>query len=616
MHGETSLLDKNYALGWGWLQVVGRRKPAISPSQAAARLAVLAPAIFRATPPRDWRVEDREAYFRSALRTAPAASGLSALRRGYRQALLVLMAIVVLVLAIACANLANLLLARSAAREHEFAIRTALGCGKMRLIRQMLTESLLLACAGTLLGVLAAQLSTRLLVRFLDIYLDLTLDGRVLAFTIGIAILTGALAGMAPAWRCTRVQPQSAMQAKGHSVIEGSGFGFGKALVMLQVALSALLVVGAGLMVSTFWKLESLDAGFEADHVLLATVDLSNGRYTPEHRHVLYGRMLDELRAVPGVGSASTSNIEPLCGCSSTADVVIGGYTTRSREDSLVLFNKVGDHYFETLGTPILAGRDFSSHDTAISPKVAIVNKSMARKYFGASNPLGHYLRIQEGQDVGDPYEIIGIVEDAKYGTLREEMAPTVYLTRNQESAPLRVVYFEVRAAGGPPEALIRSARAAIAGVDPSASFAFRTLASRIDGLLERERLLATLSGVFGALALLLAAIGLYGLMSYNVARRRNEIGIRMALGAEQSRVLKMVMGEVGVLIAAGLALGLGVAMVLTRFVASFLYGVKPDDPLTFFLAATVLAGVGAGAAYLPARRASRLDPTEALRDE
>ncbi len=616
VHGEQSLLNKNYALGWGWLQVVGRRKPGISTSQATARLGTLAPAIFGATPPQDWRVEDREAYFRNALKTEPAANGLSYLRRQYRHSLLVLMGIVGVVLLIACCNLTNLLLARSSAREREIAIRTALGSGRGRLVRQMLTESVLLAGGGAVLGVVVAKLSTRLLVGFLDIHLDLTLDGRVLAFTAGIAILTGVLVGLMPAWRGTRVQPQFAMKAQGHGVIQGSKFRLGKALVTLQVALSVLLVVGAGLMLSTFWNLASLDAGFQPDQVLLVAVDLRNGSDAPEHRRLVYHRILDELRAIPGVRSASTSNITPMCGCKGTLDVVIEGYTIRAREDVTVLFNKVGDHYFETLGTSIIAGRDFNSNDTVASPKVAVVNQNMARKFFGASNPLGRYLRIQEGNTIGDPYEIVGIVGDAKYGTLRDETAPTLYLTRNQELRPLSAVHFEVRAAAGPPEALIGSLRAAIGHVDRTASFEFTTLAARIDKFIERERLLATLSGVFGALALILAMIGLYGVMSYNVAKRRNEIGIRMALGAEQARVLRMIMGEGAVLIAAGLTLGLGVAMISTRFVASLLYGTKPNDPLTFSVAAAVSAGVGMTAAYLPARRASRLDPTVALRDE
>jgi predicted lysophospholipase L1 biosynthesis ABC-type transport system permease subunit len=263
-----------------------------------------------------------------------------------------------------------------------------------------------------------------------------------------------------------------------------------------------------------------------------------------------------------------------------------------------------------------VAGRDFDSHDTPVSVKVAIVNRSMARKYFGAANPVGRRVSIQEEADVVDSYEIAGMVEDAKYGTLREQMAPTLYLTRNQDLAPGSPAYFELRAAGGPPGELVTQVKSVVGNLDRETSLEFTTLAARIGRSLSRERLLAALSGIFGAFALLLATIGLYGVMSYNVARRRSEIAIRLALGAEPARVLAMVMGEVGVLIAAGLGLGLGVALVTTRFVSSFLYGVRPNDPATLSTVAAVLAGVGAIAGYLPARRASRLDPMVNLREE
>ncbi|MGH9667138.1 MAG: FtsX-like permease family protein, partial [Bryobacteraceae bacterium] len=304
-------------------------------------------------------------------------------------------------------------------------------------------------------------------------------------------------------------------------------------------------------------------------------------------------------------------------------ELLMEGYTPKSRRDATVSVNAVSDRYFETLGTPLLAGRDFNTHDTAASPQVAIVSQSMAQKYFGPMNPLGCYYRTRKGDKLSGPVEIVGVVKDAKYGSLRDEVSPFTFIPWSQAEAPGPgqagtpgpLTSFALRA-NGAPTALIASVKSAIGAVNPRVSMQFTTLADKVDESLERERLLAALSGFFGALALLLAMIGLYGVMSYNVARRRNEIGIRMALGAEQARVLRMVLGEIALLIGIGLAAGLGIALATTRFVANFLYGLTPNDPLTLFLAAAVLAGVAFAAGYFPARRASRLDPMTALREE
>jgi predicted permease len=618
IRGENSSLDQRSS--W-WIRVIGRPKPGISASQATARLKTLAPEIMKATQPKNWRPDDAAKYLKRTFGTLPAANGLSNLRRQYQQALMVLMAIVGVVLLIACANVANLLLARSAGRQREIAIRMALGSGRARLIRQLLTESLVLSLSGALLGVLFAQWGARLLVGFLSagrskVFLDLSIDGRVLAFTMGVAVLTGLLFGLAPAWRGTRVNPQSAMKANARGVIEGSRFGLGKALVVVQVALSLVLVVGAGLMLTTFFKLETLNSGFEREHILLVDVDLRNGNYPPERRRAVYQEMLDRLRALPGVRSASESNLTPISGSSWNDDLQIEGYASKGREDTLVYFNRVSDRFFETLGTDLVAGRDFNSHDTPESPQVAIVNQTMANKFFAGRSPVGKRYRTDEGNKLSDPVEIIGVVKDAKYRSLREEILPTAYVAANQEAKPFTSTMFEMRVAAGAPTSLVSGAKAAIAGVNRDVSLQFKSLAVQVDESLARERLLATLSGFFGGLALVLAMIGLYGVMSYNVARRRNEIGIRMALGAEQSRVLRMVLREVAILIGVGLVIGMGVAIGTTRFVQSFLYGVKANDPWTLSLAAVVLALVASLAGFLPARRASRLDPMTALRDE
>jgi putative ABC transport system permease protein len=616
VRGEFSSLDQRSS--W-WLRVIARPKPGVSAGQSEARLKTLAPLVFEATLPPHWKAEDQQEYRKRSFETLPAANGFSNIRRQYQQALMVLMVIVGVVLLIACANVANLLLARSAARQKEIAIRMALGSGRGRLMRQLLTESIVLSLAGAMLGILFAQWGARLLVGFLSlgenkVFLDLSVDLRVLAFTAGVAILTALIFGLAPAWRGTAVNPQSAMKANARGVIEGSRFGIGKALVVAQVALSLVLVVGGGLMLSTFFRLETLDAGFDREHVLLVRVDLRNGNYEKEKRGAAMREMLVHLRALPGVQSASVSNMTPVSGSFWNDNLEIEGYTSKGRNDTLVYFNEVSDGYFETMRTERVAGRDFNSHDTPESPKVAIVNQTMARKYFAGQNPIGKRYRAEEGNKMGPWTEIVGMVKDSKYGSLREEILPTAFVAANQDMTPMWY-QFELRAAGLP-SALISGTKSAIADVNREVSLQFKTLALQVDESLARERLLATLSGFFGALALALAMIGLYGVMSYNIARRRNEIGIRMALGAQQSRVLRMVLREVAILIGIGLAIGLSAAIGVTRFIASFLYGTKANDPWTLCVAAGVLTLVASLAGFLPARSASRLDPMKALREE
>jgi putative ABC transport system permease protein len=605
----------------GPFRVIGRPKPGISQSQVQARLATLAPQVFEATVPQGSNPEERESYRRLTFDTQMAAHGLSYIRKEYRQPLIVLMVIVGVVLLIACANVANLLLARGAARQREIAIRMALGSGRGRLMRQLLTESLVLSLTGAALGILFAQWGTRLLVGLLSsgwnkVYLDLSIDSRVLAVATGMAVLTGLLFGLTPAWRGTRVDPQSAMKANTRGVIEGGKFGLGKALVVVQVALSLVLVVGAGLLLATFFRLETLDPGFERQHVLLVDVDLRNGHYPSMRRAAVFEEMLEHLRALPGVRSASASVATPIDNSLSARHLQIEGYTPKGNEDTLVYSNNVSDRFFETLGTDLIAGRDFNAYDTPGSPKVAIVNQALATKFFAGQNPIGKRYRQEGGNKLGDLVEIVGVVKDAKYVALREDIRPTVYLAAGQDAMPDQSTTFELRVASGTPTRVISAVKSSIAEVNPDVSFQFKTLALQVDESLAREQLLATLSGFFGGLALVLAMIGLYGVMSYNVTRRRNEIGIRMALGAEPTRVLRMVMGEVALLIGIGLTAGLGMALATTRLLASFLYALTPNDPLTLSLAVALLAGAAGLAGYLQARRAARLAPLIALREE
>ncbi|HEV3202266.1 MAG TPA: ABC transporter permease [Bryobacteraceae bacterium] len=603
-----------------WLRVVGRPKTGLGPGQVTARLKTLSPDIFGATVPPGWRADDQASYRKRTFITLPAANGLSYLRTQYRPALITLLVVVAVVLLIACANVANLLLARAAARQREIAIRLALGLSRARLIRQLLTESLLLALAGAVLGMLFAQWGSRLLVGYLSssnnlVYLDLSVNGHVLGFTIAVAATTGLLFGLAPAWRGTRVEPQAAMKENGRGVVEGSTrFGLGKVLVMVQVALSLLLLVGAGLLLGTFRRLETLDPGFEPSHVLIVSLDLRNAHYPTERLLDARQEMLERLRAIPGVRSASSSNNTPISGSSWNDSIQVEGYTAKSQTDSLVWMYQVSPRYFETLGTPLIAGRDFDSRDKLGAPKVAIVSRNMAKKFFGATNPVGKTYRDTYPK-LGPPVEIIGVVGDTKYRNLREEAPATVYLAAGQEEQPYPGATFELRCAGSAAD-LIPSVKTVLEQINSDITLQFRTLSEQVAASLTRERLLATLSGFFGALALLLATIGLYGVMSYNVARRRSEIGIRMALGAAETRVLRMVLGEVSLLVGVGLLAGLGAAIAATRLIETFVWGVTVRDPVTLAMAAVMLGAVALLAGYLPARRASRLDPMAALREE
>ena len=614
---ENSALDKR--ANW-WLWVFARLKPGIGEQQALARMNVLAPQLFAATMPFGYPPDAQKYHLNRRFDLLPGAFGYSSIRRDYTAALYALMAAVGVVLLIACANVANLLISRAAARRKEIAIRMAIGAARARLIRQLLTESLLLSSMGAVLGVLFAEWASRMLVRFLDtsnstVVLDLSIDVRVLAFTMGVAVATGILFGLAPAWQGAHVAPHSAIKANARGVVESHArFGLGKMLVTVQVALSLVLLVGAGLMLKTFTKLATLDTGFDKNQVLLIRVDPRYASVPLDRRLPLYQELQQRLGAIPGVRSASFADITPVSGSDSNQIVHVEGYVPKSRKDMVVWTNSISPGFFATMETPFIAGRDFNEHDTLHTPLVAVINESMASKFFGSPlSAVGKTFR-NGWNEISGPIQIIGVVKDAKYNSLRAEGEAIAYYPLSQ-LPPMRWANFVLRA-NGPAASLIPSVKAAVDEVNHDITLQFRTLALQVDESLGRERLLATLSGFFGALALGLAVIGFYGVMSYNVARRRNEIGIRMALGAEQARVLRMVLGEVAILLVAGLALGLAVAVFSTRLLAGFLYRLEPNDPATLVTACVVLAVSAVVAGLLPARRAANLDPMTALREE
>ena len=617
VHGERSYLDHRSA--W-FLDVLGRPATGLTLAQVGAQLAALSPSVFEATVPPAWGAGDQAEYRATVLHARAAPTGLSELRGKYQGALFALLAVVGVVLLIACGNVANLLLARAAGRQHEMAIRRAIGSEGSRLVRQLITESLLLALLGAGVGLLLARWMSRLLVAFVaagssGVWLDLTLDGRVLGFTLAVSIVTGLLFGLEPARRSTRVAPVVAMRAGGRGAVGGGGrFAVGKALVIGQLALSLAVVMGAGLLLRTMNRLLTLDPGFERDGVLLVAADLSQAGFSEDRLRTADRELLERLRGLPGVGAAGASLVTPIGPTSWNDFVAAEGFTPAKKDDSLVWFNGVSDGYFATLETRLLAGRDFDDRDVAGSARVAVIDEAMARKFFGEPYPLGKSFHTDQNSGPGPELEVVGVVEDSKYGKLDEKTRPLAYVPWSQSEWFDPVMNFALRTDA--PAALIPSVKREVAALEPSISLEVTTLSDQVAASLARPRLLAALSGFFGAVALLLSMIGLYGTLSYAVASRRGEIGVRLALGAAPARVLGMVLGEVGRMVVAGLLLGAAAALAATRLLSAFLFGVTPTDPRTLAESVAVLAAVAFLAGALPAWRAARLDPMTTLREE
>ena len=602
-----------------WISIIGRLKPGWTVERARAQLRVASPGIMQATLPTSYRPEDAKRYLADKLDVTQGATGVSDLRRQYESPLWLLLATTGLVLLIACANLANLLLARASVREREIAIRQAIGASRTRLIGQLMAESLLLSVMGTALGVVIGQAMSRGLVAFLSnpndpVFVGLEPDLRVFAFTAAVAAGTCLLFGLLPALRATRIAPASAMRAGGRGLTAGrERFGLRRGLVIAQVAMTLVLLVGATLFVRSLQKLLAVEPGFRAEGITSINLGLRAAQYTKDRLPLVHRDLLDRIRATPGVVSAAQVMLMPINGGGWDENTWADGSTAKHED---CFFNRVSPNYFQTMGTALIAGRDFNDRDTLSAPKVAIVNEAFARRIFGAGNPVGRSYRTQGPAGKPDPiYQVVGVVHNAKYYEVREDFLPVAYYPMAQDDDPGTDITFVVRSAL-PPGEIRQTLKSAITQANPAIALEFHIFSDTIQASLLRDRLMAILAGVFGGLAAVLATLGLYGVIAYMVARRRNEIGVRVALGADRGRIIRMVLREAVVLLGVGLAIGTGLALWAGRAAGALLFGLKPYDPAALASAIVLLAVVALIASYWPAFRASRVEPMSALREE
>lgn len=602
-----------------WLAAMGRLKPGWTVERATTHLQTLAPSILQASLPPIYRPDQAKRYLANKIVATTAATGISGLRRDYETQLWLLLATTGLVLLIACANLANLLLARASVREREIAVRQAVGASRGRLVRQLLAESFLLAVLGTALGAAVAQILSRGLVAFLttsnnQLFVDLGVDIRVLGFTAALAVGTCLLFGLLPALRATRFSPATVMRASGRGLSAGrERFSLRRALVIGQVALSLVLLVGALLFVNSLQKLMAVDAGFRSEGVISVSLDLRRPQYSKERIPVVYRELLQRLQTQPGIVSAAQVGFTPVSGSGWNNMVRPDASTKASKESN---FNRTSPGYFRAMGTGFVAGRDFDDRDTLSSTKVAIINEAFAKAIFDNPNPVGRSFRVEGEAGKPDPvYQVVGIVRNTKYYNLREDFVPIGFFPMAQEEDPGAGATYVLRTSLPVNEAF-RVAKAAVAEVSPEIGIEYRVLTTQLKESLMRDRLMATLSGAFGFLAVSLAMLGLYGVIAYMVAQRRNEIGVRMALGADRGRVIRLVLREATLLLIIGLIVGTGLAIWAGRAASAMLFGLKPHDPAVLTGSIILLAAIGLLASYGPARRASRLEPMDALREE
>lgn len=607
-----------------WVQVFARLKPGYTVETAAAPLQGLFHQIRESemTLPAaaKWSSYGREQFMKGTLNVEKADSGFSELRNSFSKALLVLMAMVGLVLLIACANVANLLIARSLARQKEISVRLSLGASRSQLVRQLLVESMVLSFTGALVGIVVAFAVTRALLAFVPaegnpLLISPVPDGRILLFTLGVTILTSLIFGLVPAWRATKPDLWTTMKDTVGAIAgaRGSSLILRKSLIAAQVALSFLLLFGAGLFVRSLQNLRTTDTGIK-EMQNLVTFQLSpalNG-YDDPHAANFYRELLDNIRAIPGVKAAGVATVALLHGDEWDSSTSVEGHQAKDGEDMQAFMNALSPGYFQTMGIPIMEGRDFDSRDVHPKSKVAIINESFAKHFFGDKSPVGRHLGQGVGPDTKLDVEIIGVVADSLYEGPREGIRRQAFVPQYGNNATA----FYVRTAVGS-KSMYASVRNAVKKLDSALPiYELKTLEGQLDETLLTERLIALLSAGFGLLATILAVIGLYGVMAFIVARRTKELGIRMALGAQRRGVIWLVMKEVLILVTIGLIIGVPSAIGLGRFVSTQLYGIQGTDARTAVTMVIALAGIAAMAGMIPAHRASRIDPMNALRFE
>jgi predicted permease len=590
-----------------WVDVVGRIKPGVSDAQAQAALDVELAAAVHGT----MTVKAGETMPRLDL--SDGSRGLSFVARMFKKPVYVLMTLTGFVLLLACANIANLLLARGAQRQREMSVRLALGAGRGRVLRQLLTESLLLAgiggAGGIFLGYLGRNVIPRLMANAWDQNpLNVSMDWGVFAFAAGVTVLTGLVFGLAPAWLAARSEVSSSLKESAQTTTRRrKGLG-GKAIVAFQIALSTLLVVGAGLFLRTLFALDSIDVGFRTDHLILFEVAPPAQRYGPGKDVQLHQRLEQRFAALPGVQGVAPGSTAYIAGSMSNDDFAPEGQTDVPED-----VNFVGNAFFQTMGIPIIAGRSFGPQDTASSQKVAIINQSLAKKRFPNMNPLGKQFRADGPKDAW--IQVVGICADTHYANLRDVPPPQFFMPYMQQKE-VGVLTYAIRTRLSPTE-IVPALRNVVQRADRDLPIIdIRTQQEQIDANMQIERTFAALTAGFGVLALALACVGIYGIMAYSVANRRNEIGIRLALGAQPRQVRGMILRESTWLAIAGIVAGVGASLMLTRLVKSMLYGIQPYDPLTMAGGILILLAVALAASWIPARRAARVQPMEALRHE
>jgi predicted permease len=605
-----------------WLHVFGRLKPGVTLAKAQAEIDVLFRGIIETGYPSTLPPEQRKEVLDQHIVVRDARTGAFIGRDVLSRQLLVLLGAACLVLLIACANVANLLLARAAGRAKEVGIRLSIGASRSRLIRQFLTESLLLSGLSGAVGLLAASAGSRVLIVLLSgpttpLTLSAGLDLGVLAFTVGVTVLTGTLFGLAPAIQGTRISLSDSLKEAGRGVTSsGRRLTFQKWLVIAQVALSLLLVVGAGLFLRTLWNLQAVQLGYPKDNLLLVRVNGLTAGYKDLRLAGLYRDIADRLRTLPNVHAVAYSGNGVFNGSDSGDEIEVEGFTPTTDDDRGAAFDRISPAYFSTLGVPLLLGREFSLQDTTSSSPVCVINQAFAKRFFAGRNPIGRHITQVFGYQKLT-IEIVGVAKNARDHSLREDVPERFYVPMEQALGGIpSSMYFEIRAAGEP-EQMLNTVRKTILNINENLPItAASSLGELIDESNAPTRMIAQLCTIFGGIALLLAAIGLYGVLSYGVERRTNEIGIRMALGADTARVIGMILRETSVMVAIGISAGVIASTAATRLIASQLYGLHVFDLPTVSVAIFVLCTVAGVAGYVPAMRAARVNPVNALRHE